>query len=68
VNADRVAVSLPGGRGSVLRVAGLWAEGLDRTAAPKVNTPLEAASGIVGGVARGGVKGNLNDERNCTIG
>jgi hypothetical protein len=57
-------VSLPGGRGSVLRFAGLWAEGLDRTAAPNVSTPLEAVSGIVGAV--GVVKGN--GEHNCTTG
>ncbi len=39
-----------------LRFAGLWAERLGRTAAPNVNTPLEAVSGIVGAV--GVVKGN----------
>ena len=62
VNTVRVPVSLTGGRCSVLRFAGLWAEGLDRAAAPNMNTPLEAVSGIVEAV--GGAKGN--GERNCT--
>jgi hypothetical protein len=61
VKADRVSVSLPG---AIRRFAGLWAERLDRTSAPNVNTPLETVSGTVGAV--GGAKGN--GERNCIAG